>query len=160
MSSATPISYNVVYDTDNGLRYEFATGYLTIPVAIGSFLPLAGGTVTGTTTFNKALVLPPTTVAGTGTVTPDATLSSTIEITVSGNLILNGPSSGTDGQKITFRILNDGSHSVTFASGAGNYRFGTDIPSYTNSVSLTDYIGVIWNSAASRWDVVSIIQGF
>ena len=31
MSSATPISYNVVYDTDNGLRYEFPTGYLPIP---------------------------------------------------------------------------------------------------------------------------------
>lgn len=100
------------------------------------------------------------TLATTGTITPDASTANTFYIAVSGNVTLNGPSNGIDGQKITVRILNDGTHSVSLASGSNNFRFGTDITSYTNSVSLTDYIGVIWNSAASRWDVVSIIQGF
>lgn len=122
-------------------------------------LPLAGGTTTGVVTFQKAASFAATSITGTGTVTPDGTLGPTFYTTVSGALTLNGPTGGVDGQKVTFRILNDASHSVTLATGSGNFRFGTDITSYTNSVSLTDYIGAIWNSAASRWDIVSIIQG-
>lgn len=99
-------------------------------------------------------------LATTGTVTPVATAGSEFTIAVSGNITLNGPSSPTNGQKVVFRILNDGSHSVTLATGAGNFRFGTDITGYTNSVSLTDYIGAIYNGPATRWDVVSIVQGF
>jgi hypothetical protein len=95
-----------------------------------------------------------------GSVTP-STNASTYFYAVSGNATLNGPSDPlTDGQKVTFRILNDASHTVALATGAGNFRFSTDIPGYTNSVSLTDYIGAIWNAGASRWDVVAIIQGF
>lgn len=99
-------------------------------------------------------------ISGTGTVTPDASTAGIFETTVTGALTINGPTGGADGQKITFRLLNDATHSVTFATGAGNFRFGTDIPSYTNSVSLTDYIGAIWNNAASRWDIVAVSQGF
>lgn len=100
------------------------------------------------------------TPAGTGTITPDASSASQFNITVSGTLTVNGPTNGSDGQKITFRILNDASHSVTLATGSGNFSFGTDITSYTNSVSLTDYIGAIWNAPTSRWNVVAVTQGF
>jgi hypothetical protein len=100
------------------------------------------------------------TTANSGTITPDASLGNTFYTAVSNTVTMNGPSNGIDGQKITFRILNDASHSVTLATGANNFSFGTDITSYTNSVSLTDYIGAIWNSASSRWNVVSLIQGF
>ena len=163
MSSATPISYNVVYDTDNGLRYEFATGYLTIPEASVNAISALTGDVTATGPGSVAATVPQfhvTTIAGTGTVTPVATAGGTFATTVTGTLTLNGPTGGYDGQKVTLRILNDGSHSVTLATGSGNFRFGTDITSYTNSVSKTDYIGVIYNLAALRWDVVSVIQGF
>ncbi len=123
-------------------------------------LPLAGGTMTGAITEQKAAILNVAAPAGTGTVTPDATLGPTFEITVSGALTLNGPSSPVNGQKCTLMIHNDASHSVTLATGSGNFAFGTDIPSYTNSVSLTDFIGIIYSSAATRWYVVSVIQGF
>ena len=123
-------------------------------------MPLAGGTFTGAVTQNKAPILNVNAPAGTGTVTPDGTLGPTFEITVSGALTLNGPSSPVNGQKALLMIHNDASHSVTLATGAGNFAFGTDITSYTNSVSLTDLIGIIYSSAADRWYVASIIQGF
>jgi hypothetical protein len=100
------------------------------------------------------------TVTGTGTITPNAELTSVFTTTVTGALTINGPTNGTDGQKVTFRILNDGSHSVTFSTGSGNFRFSTDVPSYTNSVSLTDYIGAAWNTADNVWDLVAINKGF
>ena len=122
----------------------------------------AANVATGVTNGNNAVLGRDlvATMAGTGTVTPDASTAEMFTTTVTGNLTVNGPSSPVNGQKIILRILNDGSHSVTLATGAGNFRFGTDITSYTNSVSLTDYIGAAYNSAATRWDVVSIIQGF
>lgn len=95
-----------------------------------------------------------------GTVTLDATVGNNGIITISSTTTINGPTGGFDMQKFTFRIRNDASHSVTLSTGAGNFRFSTDIPSYTNSVSKVDYVGAIWNGTDSLWDVVSVIQGF
>lgn len=124
--------------------------------------PSAVPTVSGLVTYLNPPTLPLASVTGTGTVTPDATVSSTVSTTVTGNLTLNGPTGGVDGQKVIFRLLQDGSgHTVTFATGAGNFRFGTTITSFTASAAnKTDYVGAIWNSAASRWDLVSVSQGF
>jgi hypothetical protein len=132
-------------------------------VALGTYaLALGGGTMTGVLTFTEPPTFPVNAIAGTGTVTPDATISTQIQTTVVGALTLHGPTGGVNGQKITFRLLQDNvGHVVTFATGANNFRFGTDITSFTASAAdLTDYVGAIWNSAASRWDIVSVIQGF
>jgi hypothetical protein len=101
-----------------------------------------------------------TTVAGSGTITPSAIDTSTITVPVSGSVILNGPTGGIDGQKITLRIVNDATDTVSLATGSGNFEFGTDITSYTNSVSKIDYIGIIYNSAANVWHIASISHGF
>ncbi len=114
----------------------------------------------GTVWHAVGAVITSGTAAGTGTVTPVASNANSFNITVSGALTLNGPSNPYDLQKVMLAIRNDASHSVTLATGAGNYRFGMDITSYTNSVSLTDYIGLVYNGTDNRWDVVSIIQGF
>jgi hypothetical protein len=101
------------------------------------------------------------TTTGTGTVSPGSAVGvNQFETTVTGDVTMDGPTGGVDGQKVTFRILNDGSHTVTFATGAGNFGFGTTIPSYTNSVSLTDYIGAIYSTAAGLWHIVAVSQGF
>jgi hypothetical protein len=57
MSSATPISYNVVYDTDNGLRYEFASGYITIPEGPMNAITSLTGDVTATGPGSAAATL-------------------------------------------------------------------------------------------------------
>lgn len=102
------------------------------------------------------------TLATSGTVTPDASTASTFEVTLSGNLAINGPTSATDGQKLIFEIQQGGSsHTVTFNAGAGNFRFGSDIPSFTaSSTPGKDYIGAIYSAADNLWDIVSVIQGF
>lgn len=119
-------------------------------------------TINGVKTFGKVPVLPNTSSSATS-ITPDATVSAVVLISgLTGTTTINGPTGGYDGQRLTFRIIQGGTpQTVTFASGSGNFRFGTDLPSYTSSgANLTDYIGVLFNSSASRWDIVSIIQGF
>lgn len=170
-------NYNIRFNTANN-TLEMNTGnetWIPVPGAGGSEITSLTGDVTatgpgasastvvlvgGVTAARLANTVTVGTLAGTGTITPVATTASTFTMTVTGNVTLNGPSSPVNGQKVIFRILNDGVSTVTLATGAGNFRFGTDITAYTNSVSLTDYVGAIYNSPATRWDVVSVIQGF
>jgi hypothetical protein len=111
--------------------------------------------------FSKAPIQNVSALATSGTITPDGTLGPTFTIALAGAVTLNGPSNPVNGQKVTFIFINGASSNiVTLATGSGNFRFGTDIPSYTGTPSKTDYVGAIYNSAATRWDVVSVIQGF
>ena len=48
MSDKGPKSYPVVFDTDNGLRYSFESGYITIPEASVNSLTALTGDVTAT----------------------------------------------------------------------------------------------------------------
>jgi hypothetical protein len=103
-----------------------------------------------------------TTIVGANPITPDASVANTIIVTVGTATVINGPTNGYDGQKLTFRLVQDVTgHTVTFSTGSGNFRFGTDITSFTASAAnKTDYVGVIWTSSANVWDIVSIIQGY
>lgn len=147
----------VVYAASTPLK--LISGSSAVSIAAGGTTPQLTVGTNGVTTFTQAPSYPLVTTAGTGTITPNALNAVTVSVPVSGAVTLNGPTNGYDTQKLMLRIINDGSHSVTLATGAGNFSFGTTITSYTNSVSLIDYIGVIWNASASRWHVVSVSQG-
>jgi len=99
----------------------------------------------------------------TGTINGDATTGGTLSVTLTGNITINSILNGTDGQKLILRIINDSTgRTVAFQSLASNsFRFGTGITSFTSSgANKTDYVGVIFRSSASRWDIVSVSQGF
>jgi len=72
------------------------------------------------------------------------------------------PSNPTSGQKITIAVLaSGGSRTVSLNTGAGGFRFGTDITGLTATTSgKTDYIGAIYNAGSSFWDVVAYVKGF
>ena len=125
----------------------------------------ANGNVTnaGTITPSGVVVFPSASFSASGgTITPNATTTSTVFVTVDAVATINGPTSGYNGQKVIFRLAQDGSgHTVTFNTGAGNFSFSTDIPSFTASgASLTDYVGVIYNSLTNRWNIVGVVKGF
>jgi hypothetical protein len=96
------------------------------------------------------------------TISPDASAASTFSISIAGTTTINGPSNPTDGQKVIFQLIYGGTgHTVTFATGSGNFKFGTTVPSYpAGSINTVDYIGAIYYSSSSVWHVVSLSQGF
>ena len=97
-----------------------------------------------------------------GTITANATVASTILVTVDAVATINGPTSGFNGQKVLYRLAQDGTgHTVTFSTGAGNFSFGTDVTSFTASAAnLTDYVGTIYNSTSNRWNIIGVVKGF
>lgn len=151
--------------TAGNLPYYATTGAAVSDsgiIAANLVLTTGNITVGGVKTFSKAIVLPSTSFNGSGgTITPDATISSTVFVSVDAVTTINGPTSGYNGQKILFRLVQDGTgHTVTFNTGAGNFRFSVDIPSFTASVAtLTDYVGVVYNSTANRWDILGVVKG-
>jgi hypothetical protein len=72
------------------------------------------------------------------------------------------PSNAVNGQKIVIRhFANGGSRTLALNTGAGGFRFGTDITALTATGSgLMDYIGCIYNGVDSFWDVIAYTKGF
>lgn len=95
------------------------------------------------------------------TIAVDASLGSSFRVTLGGNRTLGNPTNATDGQKITFRLRQDGTGSRTLTLDT-KFRLGSDIPSVTLSTTAdqTDYLGVIYHAADDTFDVCSFVKGF
>lgn len=92
----------------------------------------------------------------------DASLGNVFYLDAAGNRTIAVPSNATSGQKIVIRhFANGAARTLALNTGAGGFRFGTDITALTETGSgLMDYIGCIWNEVDSFWDVVAYIKGF
>lgn len=100
----------------------------------------------------------------------------TFSVTLGGNRTINlagTDSSGTpvalgdaslaalDGKQIVLRLKQDGTGTRVPTWGTG-FHFGSDLQAATLSVAAgkTDYIGLIYNHAASRCDVIALSRGY
>ena len=114
-------------------------------------------TATGTQTFtNSSIQKRVTSVTSTGNPTPNSDTTDVYELTTLGTSTVFGTPTGSpvDAQPLIIRIKDNGTaQSLSFSS---NYRpIGITLPTIT-TVSKTIYIGTIYNSADSCWDVLSI----
>jgi hypothetical protein len=93
--------------------------------------------------------------------TVDFTNMDIVRLTLNSSVTTLTITGALDGQKVILEVIQDstGSRTVTWPS---NVRFGTDITSVTltTTPSKTDRIGLIYNSAATKYDVVAYIKGF
>jgi hypothetical protein len=92
-------------------------------------------------------------------VATDASLGNVFTLTLTGTANLSAPSNAINGQKITYRITQDatGGRSLTFDT---IFNFGTSTYGNTLTANKTDYIGCMYNSSTSKWDVVAFAKGF
>jgi hypothetical protein len=92
----------------------------------------------------------------------DASLGNAFILTASGNRTIAVPSNPTAGKRILIRHkASGGARTLALNTGAGGFRFGSTITALTETASgKTDYVGAIWNSVDSYWDVVAYVKGF
>ena|SRR5687768_9931287 len=97
------------------------------------------------------------------TITCDITTGQVFDVTLGGNrtLTFTGGSAALDGKKILIRIKQDatGSRTLTWDT---MVRFGTDIASITltTTAGKTDVVGLVYNHAATKYDVVAFARGY
>lgn len=95
------------------------------------------------------------------TISVNATLGDVFKVTLGGNRTLSNPTGAVDGQRMTFRIRQDGTGSRTLTLDT-KFRLGTDLTSttLTTTVDKTDYLGVIYHATDDKFDVVAFVKGF
>jgi hypothetical protein len=148
--------------------------------------PLASPTLTGTpraptpTTGDNSTLIPTTafvattvaaavypapvviTYAASATFNAQSGLTKIARVTATGAMTMTAPTNPIDGQKVIIEFTASGANqTLTMASGAGGFGFGSDITALTATVSgKVDRIGVIYNSAAALWLVVAYVKGY
>ena len=113
--------------------------------------------VSGTNTGDQTFVAPRTaTVASSATPTPNADTTDIYTVTALAEAAAFGAPTGTptNGQRLLIRIKDNATSRALSWNAA--YRAGTDVALPTATViSKTQYVGFIWNSTDSKWDLVA-----
>jgi hypothetical protein len=117
---------------------------------------ISGGTITGTRINPRV-----TNITSGSTITPPSDTADQYSVTALAVPATIAIPSGTAvaGQKLTIRIKDNGTaRALTWTTSAGGYRvIGSTLPT-TTVISKTVYVGCIYNSTDSFWDVVAVAQ--
>jgi hypothetical protein len=140
----------------------FNNGFLVGTTVTSLATPLT--TANGGLGNNAGLLTPRvTTVASATSITPNIDTTDLVfqsNTQAAGTLTINAPT-GTpvNGQKLIIRVICTNAQLLSFNA---IYRSSTDLgfPSSTSGSSKTDYLGFIYNSTSTKWDMVSKMFGF
>jgi hypothetical protein len=151
---------------DIAILNDFASGTIKFAAGASSTAQVTIGT-TGLTTFAtgvdyKRLNPTTTTVASTATLTPDISLGDLFTITAQAVALSVANPTGTpvEGQKMIIRIEDNGIARAITWSGT-QYRASTDLPLPTTTIVLkTMYLGFIYNSTDTKWDLIAFLNNF
>jgi hypothetical protein len=126
--------------------------------ATNGYAPLSSGKVP---TANLPLVFPPVGLTDAATIATDASLGNHFRVTLGGNRTLGNPTNPTDGQKVMWELIQDGSGTRTITLDT-NFAFGTDITAVTltTAASKRDFLGAVYNSTAGKWYVIAFVKGY
>jgi hypothetical protein len=96
-------------------------------------------------------------IASSSTITPDITVAQYSVTALAVAATFAAPAAGKDGQKLTLRIKDNGTaRALTWTTTSGGYRvIGTALPT-TTTASKVIYIGLVYNSQDTFWDVVAV----
>lgn len=91
----------------------------------------------------------------------DASLGNLFYVTLGANRTMSAPTNPSPGQKLVYRITQDGTGSRTITWDAV-FRFCTSIasPTLSTAAGKTDYVEFIYNVVASKWDVADVRLGY
>jgi len=149
-----PANTTVVISNIGGLALS-AAGNITGGNLLTGGLISAAGNITGTVTSSR--INPRTSsTASTASLTPDISAFDQYNLTaLAANVTINAPT-GTpvDGNKLMFRILDNGV-TRTLTWNATYTVIGVSLPVATTVNKMT-YVGCIYNSTNTRWDVLAV----
>lgn len=116
---------------------------------------------TGTIRPQKGVVNKVVALSDGANIATDASLGNIFTVTLGGNRTMDNPTNAVDGQIILYKLKQDGTGSRTITWGS-NFRGSTDValPTLTTTANAVDYVLFYYNSAATKWDCLSVNKGF
>lgn len=134
-----------------------------------TFLPVTGQgahaaqhLVGGADPLSMAILFPaPVTLSDGATISTDASLGIHFRVTLGGNRTLANPTGATDGQRITWEIIQDGTGSRILSYGS-KFAFGIDVtsPVLSTTAGARDFVTAIYNSVTDKFYVTGFARGF
>jgi hypothetical protein len=117
---------------------------------------VTGGNVIATGSVNGRIIPRISSTASASSVTPDVSSYDIYAFNaLAATLTINAPTgSPSDGEKLTFRILDNGTPQTLTWNGTYT-AIGVTIPGATTA-NKTIYVGCVYNANATRWDVVAV----
>jgi hypothetical protein len=160
-SAGAPVVNGGVLGTPSSGTVTNLTGTASINIngTVGATTASTGAftTLTASTNINSTRIDPRTsTVADTATLTPDISTNDQFNITAQAQALTVAAPTGTpvDGNKLILRILDNGTgRAITW--NATYTVIGTTLPTTTTASKML-YVGCIYNSTNTRWDVVAV----
>lgn len=122
-------------------------------ITLGPNLAFSAATLNTITTI--------TSIAFNGTTASDASLGSYFRGTAVSAFTLSNPTNASDGQKIVWEIIQDGTGGRVMTLG-NKFAFGTDITAatLTTTSSKRDFLGAFYNSTADKFYVTAFVKGY
>lgn len=153
----------VANNSANTITFSGAFGVtFTLTNTTSVTFPTSGtlATLAGTETLtNKRITQRVNSIADAATITPTGDSSDQYNVTALAQAATIAAPSGTptSGQKLILRIKDNGTNrALTWTTTSGAYRaIGVTLPT-TTTANKTSYIGCIYNSDATYWDVVAV----
>lgn len=92
----------------------------------------------------------------------NAAIGSIFRLAAAGDRTIGIPTNPVAGQKIVIQhYASGGARTLALNTGAGGFRFGSDITALTQTASgKTDYIGCIYNGTDGFFEVVAVSKGY
>jgi hypothetical protein len=158
-SSAALAANALVVGGGAGVAPATTTTGTGVVTALGNAANATGGfaTINGTATLTNKRIDPRTsTSASTSSLTPDISSFDQYNLTaLAATLAINAPiGTPVDGNKLLFRILDNGT-TRTINWNATYTAIGVTLPTATTANKMI-YVGCIYNSTNTRWDVVAV----
>jgi hypothetical protein len=103
----------------------------------------------------------PVTLTDAATVATNAALGNHFRVTLGGNRTLGNPTGATDGQRILWELIQDGTGSRTITLDT-KFALGTDLTAVTltTTASKRDFLGAFYNSATDKFYVTAFVKGY
>jgi len=116
---------------------------------------------TGTFSVAKAITAGVSPLTDATTIAVNASLGNHFRVTLGGNRTLGTPTNPTDGQKVLFEVIQDGTGSRTLGYSAA-YAFGTGLssPTLTTAAGKRDFLGFVYNGTTALWYFIAFVNGF
>lgn len=151
--------------TDGQLLIGNTTGNTLAKATLtaGANIVVTNGAGSITLAVKNNIASAPQTLTDAATIATDASLGNRFRCSSATDRTLGAPTNPTDGQQCLWRWKNTdaASHTLTLASGAGGFRFGSDITALSaTAAGKADYITAEYNATDDRWDIIGYLKGY
>ncbi|WP_159106831.1 glycosyl hydrolase family 28-related protein [Streptomyces rishiriensis] len=158
-------STNIINDTAGGtvaagFVYGADSAYYEGTVSSGT-APTAAEHLTRKDYVDAKVSPAPVTLTDAPTIATNAALGTLFRVTLQGNRTLGTPTNPTNGQRVTWELIQDatGNRTLTLSSA---FVKGTTIPTVTltTTANKRDFLTAIYNATTNKWYVLEFVKGF